>query len=103
MNSLYAGRKQYKNHGIMVMIAMSIVLVCVMVRQGVTGGRKPTPGTIRSSVSFMEQRIKMVEIQIEARGVTDEQILEAMLKVPRHLFVPVPVRFVPMIHGNETK
>jgi len=76
----------------MVMIAMSIVLVCVMVRQGVTGGRKPMPGAIRSSVSFMEQRIKMVETQIEGRGVTDEQVLEAMLKVPRHLFVPEKYR-----------
>ncbi|UCF65927.1 MAG: protein-L-isoaspartate(D-aspartate) O-methyltransferase [bacterium] len=30
----------------------------------------------------------MVEYQIEARGVKDLQVLEALRKVPRHLFVP---------------
>ena len=30
----------------------------------------------------------MVERQIRARGVTDQKVLDAMLKVPRHLFVP---------------
>ncbi len=30
----------------------------------------------------------MVETQIEARGVKDDKVLEAMRKVPRHLFVP---------------
>jgi protein-L-isoaspartate(D-aspartate) O-methyltransferase len=34
------------------------------------------------------QRIRMVETQIKARGVKDERVLEAMKKVPRHLFVP---------------
>ena len=33
-------------------------------------------------------RQRMVEMQIEARGVSDRQVLEAMKKVPRHLFVP---------------
>jgi protein-L-isoaspartate(D-aspartate) O-methyltransferase len=33
-------------------------------------------------------REKMVETQIEARGVKDKRVLEAMKKVPRHLFVP---------------
>ena len=31
----------------------------------------------------------MVEEQIEARGVTDSRVLEAMLRVPRHEYVPV--------------
>lgn len=30
----------------------------------------------------------MVEIQLVARGISDEQVLEAMRRVPRHLFVP---------------
>lgn len=34
------------------------------------------------------QRKEMVESQISARGVRDKAVLEAMLKVPRHLFVP---------------
>jgi len=32
-------------------------------------------------------REKMVERQIKARGIRDERVLKAMLKVPRHLFV----------------
>ncbi len=34
----------------------------------------------------------MVQTQIEARGVKDEKVLEAMRKVPRHLFVPENMR-----------
>jgi protein-L-isoaspartate(D-aspartate) O-methyltransferase len=34
----------------------------------------------------------MVERQIEARGLTDERVLEAMRKVPRHEFVPPNLR-----------
>lgn len=34
------------------------------------------------------KREGMVETQIEARGVKDDKVLEAMRKVPRHLFVP---------------
>jgi len=37
---------------------------------------------------FIEKRERMVETQIEARGVKDDKVLEAMRKVPRHLFVP---------------
>lgn len=33
-------------------------------------------------------RNQMVETQIKARGVKDKKVLEAMKKVPRHLFVP---------------
>ena len=34
----------------------------------------------------------MVKNQIQARGITDKKVLDAMLKVPRHLFVPEAVR-----------
>jgi len=36
-----------------------------------------------------ERRI-MVERQIAARGIHDKRILEAMLEIPRHLFIPYP-------------
>lgn len=39
-----------------------------------------------------EQRKLMVEEQIRQRGITDPAVLEAMLKVPRHLFVPRDLR-----------
>lgn len=35
-----------------------------------------------------EERHRMVESAVKARGITDEATLEAMRQVPRHLFVP---------------
>ncbi|HHS12719.1 MAG TPA: protein-L-isoaspartate(D-aspartate) O-methyltransferase [bacterium] len=40
----------------------------------------------------IRQRHEMVERQIIARGVRDEEVLRAMRKVPRHLFVPESFR-----------
>ena len=37
---------------------------------------------------YAERRERMVSEQIEARGVRDERVLEAIRTVPRHLFVP---------------
>ena len=37
---------------------------------------------------FAEQRRQMVERQLAARDITDRSVREAMLAVPRHLFVP---------------
>ncbi|MDD1679655.1 MAG: protein-L-isoaspartate(D-aspartate) O-methyltransferase [Methanomicrobiales archaeon] len=42
--------------------------------------------------SFRRERLEMVERQIAARGVWDPRVLEAMRKIPRHLFVPEPYR-----------
>ncbi|MCX5839063.1 MAG: protein-L-isoaspartate(D-aspartate) O-methyltransferase [Deltaproteobacteria bacterium] len=36
---------------------------------------------------FQKQRMKMVDAQIRARGITDQRVLKAMEKIPRHLFV----------------
>jgi protein-L-isoaspartate(D-aspartate) O-methyltransferase len=36
---------------------------------------------------FQKQRWRMVDTQIRARGVTNPRILEAMSKIPRHIFV----------------
>lgn len=38
-------------------------------------------------MNFEYARKKMVQEQIVARGVSDRRVLEAMLKVPRHIFV----------------
>ena len=43
-------------------------------------------------VNFKKARQRMVETQIAARGVRDEGVLEAMRKVPRHLFVDEALR-----------
>jgi protein-L-isoaspartate(D-aspartate) O-methyltransferase len=37
-----------------------------------------------------DERIRMVESQIAARGIHDRRVLAAMKEVPRHLFVPPP-------------
>ena len=37
--------------------------------------------------NFKQERERMVQTQIEARGVKDEKVLKAMREVPRHLFV----------------
>lgn len=34
------------------------------------------------------ERVRMVDEQLRKRGVHDERVLQAMLKVPRHLFLP---------------
>ncbi len=43
-------------------------------------------------VNFKKARERMVETQILARGVHDERVLDAMRKVPRHLFVDEALR-----------
>jgi protein-L-isoaspartate(D-aspartate) O-methyltransferase len=42
---------------------------------------------VPESIKFERQRADMVHRQIEARGITDEKVLDALGKVPRHLFV----------------
>lgn len=42
--------------------------------------------------NFQAMRERMVETQIRARGVTNAAVLQAMARVPRHLFVPDDVR-----------
>ncbi len=42
----------------------------------------------RQEIDFEQARRQMVERQIEARGVTDSRVLEAMSRVPRHEYVP---------------
>jgi protein-L-isoaspartate(D-aspartate) O-methyltransferase len=40
----------------------------------------------------LEERLQMVRLQIEPRGIDDENVLEAMRRVPRELFLPPDVR-----------
>ena len=37
---------------------------------------------------YQKLRLAMVEEQLSRRGISDPRVLEAMSKVPRHLFVP---------------
>lgn len=42
---------------------------------------------------YLKLRRKMVRQQIADRGVRDPRVLEVMLRVPRHLFVPEDIRY----------
>ena len=37
---------------------------------------------------WLRERLDMVELQIRRREVQDERVLDAMTRIPRHLFVP---------------
>jgi RNA 3'-terminal phosphate cyclase (ATP) len=41
---------------------------------------------------YAQQRLDMVRLQLESRDISDERVLEAMRKVPRHRFVPEDLR-----------
>ncbi len=56
------------------------------------GGCAPVPAADPVAPSDEALRRRMVAMQIEGRGITNEAVLEAMRKVPRHLFVPEAVR-----------
>lgn len=47
---------------------------------------------VKDSTQFDRQREEMVKRQIEGRGITDPNVLAAMRKVPRHLFVSEALR-----------
>lgn len=79
------------------------VRALVLATLAVAGGAAPStgaclPGAERPAppeVSPRErERAAMVATQIAARGVRDERVLAAMRAVPRHLFVPEPLRTV---------
>lgn len=45
-----------------------------------------------SEAQFQKMREEMVATQLEARGITDQHVLDVMRKIPRHLFVPEALR-----------
>ena len=49
-------------------------------------------GVQRSAEPFETERAGMVNAQLKARGIRDARVLNAMLRVPRHLFVPESLR-----------
>ena len=55
---------------------------------------RPTTESAQTSqdLDFDQARRRMVADQIEARGVADSRVLEAMSRVPRHEYVPVRSR-----------
>ena len=52
--------------------------------------------------SLLAGRHRMVEEQIKARGIKDERVLAAMLRVPRERFVPSGVALLAVLHGRRS-
>jgi protein-L-isoaspartate(D-aspartate) O-methyltransferase len=46
---------------------------------------------LQAGDATLVQRLRMVEAQVEARGVKDARVLDAMRRVPRHRFVPAEI------------
>jgi len=53
----------------------------------------------RTRDAYETSRARMVEEQLAHRGITDERVLAAMRRVPRHLFVEEPLR--DRAHGDH--
>lgn len=80
------------------MLILTVLFACSAPSIDTTAGTSPTPSATPAPQStlaitpredsFAEQRRKMVEQQIEARGINNPRVLEAMQSVPRHEFVP---------------
>lgn len=61
---------------------MSAGILHVILASAILVGAKPQEDAYRA------QRQEMVKAQLELRGIRDERLLEAMRRVPRHIFVP---------------
>ena len=49
-------------------------------------------GPQRAAGDFAAERIRMIDDQLKARDIHDARVLDAVLKVPRHMFVPEALR-----------
>jgi len=61
-----------------------VIAASVIVLTGVPAAVAQTPG----AGGHIDDRVRMVQQQIEGRGIEDQEVLGAMLAVPRHEFVP---------------
>ena len=72
---------------------MKNLLLAVLIALNASCGSAPpeqdtASARSRQDIDFEQARRQMVEAQIEARGVTDSRVLQAMARVPRHEYVP---------------
>ncbi len=55
-------------------------------------GEASADPALEQNLGFLPQRQAMVDEQLRARNITDKRVLDAMLRVPRHQFVPREMR-----------
>ena len=64
-------------------------------------------GLQRAAEDLETERLRMVEEQLRGRDIREPRVLDAMRKVPRHLFVPESVVRVPttirLCRSNTTR
>jgi protein-L-isoaspartate(D-aspartate) O-methyltransferase len=72
-------------------ILLAVLTMACADGDGVGAGAKPGVRA-RAAPEYGAERIAMVSDQIEARGIRNPRVLEALRKVPRHLFVPDELR-----------
>lgn len=74
---------------IVLVMALLTLPACAQPAPSPTPSSKPvSPTENQTEVAFAAERKKMVVDQIQRRGVNDPRVLEAMMEVPRHYFVP---------------
>jgi len=66
----------------------TLIMLMSLISLGSFCMKKKSAELHNSEDHYEEQRLNMVRTQIKSRGVQDPKVLEAMTKVPRHLFVP---------------
>lgn len=73
---------------------LNLLLLCCLVFGGASCAsfKCSAGGQAKEDGVYHRLREAMVETQIAARGVRDPEVLRAMKKVPRHLFVPEDIR-----------
>jgi protein-L-isoaspartate(D-aspartate) O-methyltransferase len=72
-------------------IPISVVFCATIVLAAPAWGASAA-GAQRDSHDWNGERRRMVDEQLKARDIRDARVLDAMLTVPRHLFVPEPQR-----------
>lgn len=68
--------------------ALWSLLVVLILATACGATAAPTPTVEPEPDERLEERMEMVDHQIRRRGVTDQEVLDAMERVPRHEFVP---------------
>jgi len=64
------------------------ILMCILACNVLLTGLGCQGGSPTQTEDFNTARQRMIDKQIIARGIKDERVVSAMLKVPRHKFVP---------------
>jgi protein-L-isoaspartate(D-aspartate) O-methyltransferase len=66
--------------------AWAVLVIAVCVQRASAVALQPAGG------SFDAERVRMVDEQLKGRDIHDPRVLAVILRVPRHLFVPEPLR-----------